>query len=155
LLRDIITARRVYLCIEFDFTEKAKEGVTDTVWTPLVRNWKAEGIEITDVCAYRELNSRKRAPNFQDSLARDTSHIVKLSLIYAILDKTTIITADHMLAAYEVTEYWERSVKWIFGTSTGNRTANRILYAIQREPGLNQTKIFDRLSRNVSKVDVD
>ena len=63
---------------------------------------------------YRELNGRKRAPNCQDSLARDTSHIVKLSLIYAILDKTTLITADHMLAAYEVTEYCERSVKWIF-----------------------------------------
>ena len=45
------TARRVYLCIEFDFCEKAKDGVTDTIWAPLIRAWKADSIEIVDACA--------------------------------------------------------------------------------------------------------
>jgi hypothetical protein len=45
------TGRRVYQCIEFDFSEKAKDGFTDTIWAPPVRGWKADGIEVTDACA--------------------------------------------------------------------------------------------------------
>jgi len=38
------TARRVYLCIEFDFSEKARDGVTDTILAPLVRAWRKDGM---------------------------------------------------------------------------------------------------------------
>jgi hypothetical protein len=56
------TARRVYLCIEFDFTEKAKDGVTDTVWAPLVRRWRADKIQVLDACAALILYLNKRLP---------------------------------------------------------------------------------------------
>jgi hypothetical protein len=56
------TARPVYLCIEFDFTEKAKDGLTDTVWAPLVRAWKADGRTIQDVCAALIFHLRERLP---------------------------------------------------------------------------------------------
>lgn len=54
------TARRVYLCIEFDFSEKARDGVTDTIVAPLVRSWHKDGIEIIDACAALILHLRER-----------------------------------------------------------------------------------------------
>lgn len=45
------TAKRVYQVVEFDFSEKSRDGSKDTVFAPVVRGWKADGIEITDACA--------------------------------------------------------------------------------------------------------
>ena len=44
------TSKRVYLVIEFDFSERDKNG-NETIWTPLVNKWRANNIEITDACA--------------------------------------------------------------------------------------------------------
>jgi hypothetical protein len=46
-----MTARKVYQVIEFDFTEKAKDGQADTVFAPLVRAWRKSAIQIADACA--------------------------------------------------------------------------------------------------------
>jgi len=44
------TGPRVYLVIEFDFKEFDKQD-NDTIWTPLVRKWRASGISQLDACA--------------------------------------------------------------------------------------------------------
>jgi hypothetical protein len=54
------TARRVYLCIEFDFCEKAWDGVTDTIVAPLVQAWHKDGIEIIEARAALILHLRDR-----------------------------------------------------------------------------------------------
>jgi hypothetical protein len=56
------TGQPVYLCIEFDFTEKARDALTDTVWAPLVRDWKANAMNIQDVCAALIFHLRERLP---------------------------------------------------------------------------------------------
>jgi hypothetical protein len=45
------TAERVYLVVEFDFSEYARDGVQETIFAPLVRSWRTQGIEIADACA--------------------------------------------------------------------------------------------------------
>jgi hypothetical protein len=45
------TGSRRFLVVEFDFNEKARDGVTDSEWAPLVRAWKAKGISVADACA--------------------------------------------------------------------------------------------------------
>lgn len=50
------TAARVYQVVEFDFSEFAPDGKTETIWTPLVREWKAAGITIADACAALHLH---------------------------------------------------------------------------------------------------
>jgi hypothetical protein len=56
------TGRRVYLCVEFDFAEKGKDGKTDTIWTPLIKDWKADGIATLDASAALILHLRGRLP---------------------------------------------------------------------------------------------
>lgn len=46
----LATAKRVYLVIEFDFSERNKQG-KDTIWAPLVRKWNEDKIAIADACA--------------------------------------------------------------------------------------------------------
>lgn len=55
------TARRVYQVIEFDFAEQDKNG-SDTIWTPLIRQWKAGEIEVVDACARLLLHLREHLP---------------------------------------------------------------------------------------------
>jgi hypothetical protein len=50
------TGARVYQVAEFDFAEFAPDGVTETAWTPLVREWKAQGISLTDAAAALHLH---------------------------------------------------------------------------------------------------
>jgi hypothetical protein len=50
------TARRVYLVIEFDFSEFGRDGKTPTRWSPLVREWKCQGTTVTDACAALHLH---------------------------------------------------------------------------------------------------
>ena len=42
---------RQFLVLEFDFSENARDGVTDSEWAPLVRAWQAGGIGVADACA--------------------------------------------------------------------------------------------------------
>jgi hypothetical protein len=45
------TAARVYLVIEFDFSEFARDGKTPTEWAPIVREWRAAGLSVLDATA--------------------------------------------------------------------------------------------------------
>jgi len=45
------TGPRTYLVIEFDFEEFKKDGLTETIWAPWVRKWRAFGISTLDACA--------------------------------------------------------------------------------------------------------
>jgi hypothetical protein len=50
------TARPVYLVIEFDFSEFARDGKTLSRWTPLVREWRSLKITVADACAALHLH---------------------------------------------------------------------------------------------------
>jgi hypothetical protein len=50
------TAARIYQVTEFDFSEFAKDAKTETIWAPLVRDWKSRGISIEDACASLHLH---------------------------------------------------------------------------------------------------
>jgi len=43
--------RRLYLTVEFDFSEKSSDGKEETVWAPWVRKWKDQGISVRGACA--------------------------------------------------------------------------------------------------------
>jgi len=56
------TAARVYLVIEFDFSEFAGDGKTPSQWAPLVREWTAAGITVGDAGAALHLHLALRLP---------------------------------------------------------------------------------------------
>jgi hypothetical protein len=56
------TARRVYLVIEFDFSEFKRDGVTLTEWAPLMHEWTAAGITVADACSALHLHMKSYLP---------------------------------------------------------------------------------------------
>ena len=91
-------------------------------------------------------------------IARAAAQVVRLSLLYAILDLSDAIRVPHLEAALALWRYAEASVRWIFAAGTGNRHADRILAALiaAGPKGLTKTQIVeDVLYRNVTKFDVD
>jgi hypothetical protein len=54
--------KRLYLIVEFDFSEYARDGVTLTQWASIVRDWHAAGITVADACAALHLHLAELLP---------------------------------------------------------------------------------------------
>jgi hypothetical protein len=83
---------------------------------------------------------------------RSEPQVLRLALLYALLDGAAIISAPHMLAALAAWDYCEASARFIFGDSLGNSDADKILAALRADPqGLTRTEIRDLFGRNRSE----
>ena len=65
-------------------------------------------------------------------LARAEAQVLRLSMLYALLDQSATITHAHLNAALALWHYAEESAAFIFGESTGDETADTILTALQK-----------------------
>ncbi len=86
-------------------------------------------------------------------LARDAAHVVRLSMIYALLDCSAMIRREHLMAALACWEYVEASAKYIFESMTGDQIADKIFDAVQMAgcTGITRTIINNKLfQRNVA-----
>jgi hypothetical protein len=83
--------------------------------------------------------------------ARAEAQVVRLALLYALLDGMDKIDEPHLRAALAVWEYCEASAARIFGDLIGDPMADQILAALrQAETGLTRTQISDLFGRNRS-----
>ena len=82
--------------------------------------------------------------------ARSEAHVLRLSMIYAVADRSTKIRLDHLEAALAVWAYCERSVAWIWGEALGNRAADRICAHLRAagRAGLSRTAVRDLFSHS-------
>jgi hypothetical protein len=78
-------------------------------------------------------------------LSRAEAQVLRLSVIYALLDKSEVIGVQHLRAALAVWEYCERSAVLIFGNRLGDPTADRILEALRNAGpgGMAEKDIYD------------
>ena len=65
---------------------------------------------------------------------RGEAHVLRLSLLYALLDSASCIRREHLQAALAFYDYCVRSVEVIFGEATGDPEAERILRALASGP---------------------
>jgi hypothetical protein len=88
---------------------------------------------------------------------RAEAQVMRLSAIYALLDKSQLIRPEHHNAAMAMWKYCEESARWIFGTSTGDRNADRILAALRHAPNdMTKTEISSEVfNRHASSADID
>jgi hypothetical protein len=76
-------------------------------------------------------------------LSRAEAHVMRLALIYALMDQSNIIKCEHLIAALALWDYIEASVSYIFGDRTGDSIADRIFDSVCEYPeGLTRTEVF-------------
>jgi hypothetical protein len=91
-------------------------------------------------------------------IGRAEAQVMRLSAIYALLDKSTLIRPEHHHAAMAVWRYCENSARWIFETGTGNKNADRIYAALRAagQKGLTKLQITnDVFNRHATKFEID
>jgi hypothetical protein len=87
--------------------------------------------------------------------ARAEAQVVRLSAIYALLERSPVVTETHLEAALAVWDYSERSAAYIFGESLGDPVADEILRALRQTPeGMSRTDIRDLFGRNRSGAEL-
>ena len=89
--------------------------------------------------------------------ARMEAQLVRVACIYAVMDKSPVITTDHLKAAKSVIDYCTQSVSHIFATATGSPIADTILNALQTDysHGLSRTAISAMGARHWKKFEID
>jgi hypothetical protein len=96
---------------------------------------------------------RDRPPVMEAVVARARPQVLRLALIYAVLDHRRQIGRDDLESAVALWDYSERSAEWLFGDSLGNAEADRILAALREaDDGLSRSAIRDLFSRNATEA---
>jgi hypothetical protein len=85
-------------------------------------------------------------------LARAEVHVMRLACLYALLDNSRVVRAEHLMAALALWEYVERSVKFIFGDSLGDPLADELLRLLRGAgpAGLTRTDMLHAFGRHRS-----
>ena len=89
-------------------------------------------------------------------LARAEAHVVRLALLYALIDGCAAIHPAHLAGALALFDYAARSARFAFGEESGDPLAERIHDALSAASrGLTRTEVRDLFSRNRPAAAVD
>jgi len=88
-------------------------------------------------------------------LGRAEAQVLRLSLVYALLDCATAIRLPHLEAALAVWDYCEESVRRIFEGRLGIRLADLIADALRHRGAMTKTEINDLFSGHRSAEEID
>ncbi len=96
---------------------------------------------------------------------RARPQVLRLSMLYTLLDGSAVVDEKHLKAALAVWDYCEASAKYLFsercnniGTQGGQAIkslAVRLLNFIIAQPGINRRGLYDRLGGQARKEDMD
>ncbi len=104
---------------------------------------------------YGELSDAKPGL-FGSVIARSEAQVMRLALLYALLDTSHTIERPHLEAALACWDYCETSARYIFGTSLGDPVADTILDALKKaEGGLTRTKISGLFRGHAKSTDIE
>ncbi len=85
-------------------------------------------------------------------VSRAEAQVIRLALIYALLDNEDNIKAEHLSAALSVWSYCRQSVDTIFDNTLGDPLADEINTMIRASnEGLTRTNLYDMLGRHKSR----
>jgi DNA-binding transcriptional ArsR family regulator len=88
-------------------------------------------------------------------LGRAEAQVLRLSGLFALLDSSSVVTREHLVAALDVWNYSTQSANYIFNDTLDDPTATEILSALKDRPdGLSRTEIQALFSRNKSSNDI-
>lgn len=98
---------------------------------------------------YEKLDS-ERPEAVRDLLVRAPSNIIRLAVIYAILDKSSVVDKKHLEAAEAVWDYCQDSAIQIFAGITGDYHVDKLLRKMKNshEKSLTKSEIWAIFSRH-------
>jgi hypothetical protein len=86
-------------------------------------------------------------------LGRAEAHVLRLSLVYALMDGSEFIRAPHLMAALALWEYCEQSVRHVFGDALGDPVADALARQLRAAPdGMSRSEMSKALGHNVPSV---
>lgn len=88
--------------------------------------------------------------------SRAEAQTMRLALVYALLDSSRSIEAEHLSAGLAVWSYCEASARLIFGDALGDVTADEVVRALRgAASGLTRTELSSRFGRNKSASEIN
>ncbi len=88
--------------------------------------------------------------------SRAEAQVMRIALIYAVLDRSEVIRLEHLQASLAVWSYAEDSARYIFGDALGDPFADELLRVLRGRPeGMTRTEIRDHFGRNKPAAQVD
>jgi hypothetical protein len=88
--------------------------------------------------------------------SRSEAQVLRLSLLYALLSCSRAIKTVHLRAALSLWKYCQKSARYIFGGTLGDKIADRILVALKTKPkGLSRNDIRELFKRNLEEDRID
>lgn len=91
---------------------------------------------------------------FHTVTARNEANTLRMAMIYAALDGSPEIDVHHLVAAFAAWDYARDSAHWLFGKTTGDLYADRIIAAAKEagDQGVSHSQIRERVlkSNNVT-----
>jgi hypothetical protein len=88
-------------------------------------------------------------------ISRAESQVMRLSCLYALLDKSELIRVQHLKAALALWDYSEKSSKAIFGELTGDPAVDKAREALKANGTLSMTELHGLFGRNAPKAEID
>jgi hypothetical protein len=83
--------------------------------------------------------------------SRAEAQVMRIAMLYGLLDRSGRIECDHLKAAFEVWRYSLDSARFIFGDALGDPIADELLRQLRANPkGLTRTEIRDLFHRHQS-----
>jgi hypothetical protein len=86
---------------------------------------------------------------------RAEAQALRLQVAYALLDRSPVITPEHVLASLAVWQYADASAKWVFGDALGDTIADAILEALRLRREMARTDISDLFGRHVPRSRIE
>lgn len=86
---------------------------------------------------------------------RMETQLLRVAMIYALIDGGTVIRVKHLDAARALTNYCTKSVREIFASHTGNHVADTILREVRAVGRLNRTQVRDLGAGHWSRGQID
>lgn len=134
--------------------ETAMVTLTTEIRTALQRGRALNQIGRTEAAreAWREVYSDLSAdrPGLAGALlGRAEAQVMRLSALYAVLDRQAEIDLIHLKAGLALWQYAEASTRLIFGDSLGDPIADTILRALQASGELSDSQVSDLFGRHL------
>lgn len=120
-----------------------------------VVTWSAEAAALWDTGGTYAHLSRERHGLAGNLTSRAEAHVVRLALLYALLDGKREIGLAHLEAGLAVWNYAEATAYRLFGSATGDPLADELLRYIRGAPaGIGRWELHKRADKNIPSAKI-